>query len=248
MENEEPEIHALDRDYSQPIEPSRQDLGYDPKLRLIGISGFAGGFAVVFMSAILLSNASGNTAVESFGSVMHQFGMVLILIGAVVIIAAYRIHQLRIAKNAIGGKMSLRPNQSIGGLLVWNLIAFVCLALILSLAQRFASPMLSFFVYNSIFTITCGLMLTIAIWHRGMLRGFACGLLVGICLNVFSGLIGMSLVGMNSMGGSNQDAMYMMAGQIALIQVTGIVCGVYVCMLEASTKDAPEAREWWRRD
>ena len=95
MDEEEYEIHPLDRDYSEPT-PARSrskiatSVDYHRGIRSAGVMIFAAGFVAVFLTAAFQNQASDDVSTERLASNLHRFAMVIILIGGVTVFAAYR--------------------------------------------------------------------------------------------------------------------------------------------------------------
>lgn len=90
MDANENEIHPLDRDYSVPSAPEKKQRSNLSKLHRIGFSVFAAGFACVFLAAIVLGVFPGGGWFEAIGSFMHRLAMYLILVGGIMVLAAYQ--------------------------------------------------------------------------------------------------------------------------------------------------------------
>jgi hypothetical protein len=89
MDDDDYEIHPLDRDYSVPSQPARKRRADLSKLHRIGFSTFAAGFATVVLAAIILGAFPGGGWFETIGSFIHRLAMYFILIGGVLILVAY---------------------------------------------------------------------------------------------------------------------------------------------------------------
>ena len=89
MDDDDYEIHPLDRDYSVPSQPARKRRSDLSKLHRIGFSTFAAGFVTVVLAAIALGAFPGGGWFETIGSFMHRLAMYFILIGGVLILVAY---------------------------------------------------------------------------------------------------------------------------------------------------------------
>ena len=96
MDEEEYEIHPLDRDYSEPTPARRRSkiatsVDYHRGIRAAGVMIFAAGFFAVFVTAVFQNQASGNVSAERFATMLHRLAMVIILVGGVTVFAAYRL-------------------------------------------------------------------------------------------------------------------------------------------------------------
>ena len=97
MDDPEYDIHPLDRDYSDDLLPKskrrsiiKRKLPFNERSRLGGVIIFLVGVGVMVASAIVLVNSKGASSFESFANLMHQLGMWIMLIGAIVVMAAYQ--------------------------------------------------------------------------------------------------------------------------------------------------------------
>ncbi len=90
MDDDNNEIHPLDRDYSVPSQPAKKRLADLSKLHRIGFSTFAAGFVTVVLAAIVLSALPSGGWFETIGSFMHRLAMYFMLIGGVLIVTAYQ--------------------------------------------------------------------------------------------------------------------------------------------------------------
>ena len=89
MDDDDYEVHPLDRDYSVPKQPARKRRSDLSKLHRIGFSTFAAGFVTVVLAAIVLGAFPDIGWFETIGSFMHRLAMYFILIGGVLILVAY---------------------------------------------------------------------------------------------------------------------------------------------------------------
>jgi hypothetical protein len=90
MDDDDYEIHPLDRDYSLPSPPAKKRLANLSRLHRIGFATFAAGFVTVVLAAIVLGAFPGGGRFETIGSFMHRLAMYFILIGGVCVLAAYQ--------------------------------------------------------------------------------------------------------------------------------------------------------------
>ena len=229
MDEEDDQTHPLDRDYTTPVVTRSPTITRShPKLLRIGIIVFAAGFLAVLLGGILISNSSGNSWGETFGSFIHRCGMVFILVGAVLIILAYRWEQLTAILRGANIPALTNGRHAYVALVFWNVVGFVAIEVLFSLAQLSQSASLRFLVFNAMVTMTLGLMITLVVWHRGFVRAYAIGVLAALGLNSFTGLLGF-----NGMYAGN-DASLLFTGHLATIFVCGLTCGGYVCFLEST--------------
>ncbi|MCG8653062.1 MAG: hypothetical protein MI861_24700 [Pirellulales bacterium] len=219
---EEYDIHPLDRDYSTPTTPpTRSPFGsapFHPKIRRVGLFWFLGGFVVVFLAAVALSNYQGGGLVETLASMAHKWGMVMILIGAIMIILAYRAPELNLH--------SVQPTQLFRyryvRLLLANLVAFGLIVLTGYLTRLSESRESVFWVLITTITLGYPLMMTIAIWHRGLMRAYAIGILVAVPVNLLAQAI--------LAGGTYWYSTSNLLATLLMIQAAGLACAGYVSL------------------
>lgn len=89
MDDDDYEVHPLDRDYSVPRQPARNRRSEFSKLHRIGFFIFAAGFVTVVLAAIVLGAFPDVGWIETIGGFMHRLAMYFILIGGVLILVAY---------------------------------------------------------------------------------------------------------------------------------------------------------------
>tara|TARA_R110002049_G_scaffold4601_6_gene32842 strand:- start:15300 stop:16058 length:759 start_codon:yes stop_codon:yes gene_type:complete len=232
MDKAEPEIHPLDRDYSDdaPV-PSRSPIprstNYHAKLRRFGVIVFGLGFIGLFPAAIFLNNARGNATAESVASMLHQLSMLVILVGGVMVFAAYRWPHLSKLINAPSSQLNPLGRSPFVTLLIWNVVAFVAIVVITTLMPSQRSYEFLYLLLSGIFTSGLGLLITMIVWHRGMLRGYAIGAMAALIVNGFSLL---SVIG----GGFGRgNSTFILNAQIATVLVSGLISAGYVSMIQS---------------
>ena len=172
MDDSEYDIHPLDRDYYEPVNPTkRKATSTDSKLHRFGLYTFAAGFTTLLLAAVVSGNSSPGGSIERLGSYMHRLAMVIILGGGALIIAAYRVPQLKekIRMRKAMGKHAATAAGSYGLLLVVNVIVFATFLPLAGFLRSIGSTEWYFLLINGILTITSALMVTLVVWHRGML-------------------------------------------------------------------------------
>jgi hypothetical protein len=229
MDDNEYEIHPLDRDYSSPPPVTRRNsqILYHVQLRRFGLVGLATGFATVVLAGILLTSFRGAGTIESIGSVLHRFGMILILIGGVVFIVAYRVPHMQGKLRLPDGSFRWSLRQSYLALLFWNIVGFCAVTIAIYLSPSISSPEVYVFFVNGTMTIACALMVTVVVWHRGFIRAYAVGSLVALVFNGFSALFMLGRYWQ-----FNGPSLLLVS--LATILISGLVCGGYVCLLESA--------------
>jgi len=222
------ETHPLDRDYSMPVQPRLPTaVAYYPKLRRVGVITFVAGFVTVFLAAIVLGSFRGSGSIETVGSSIHRFAMFIVLIGGCLIILAYRLPHLEAITRATRRKSGMNNGPRFLSLVFLNIVGFFAIVLAAYLYRWIDSPVLHYLVNGSL-TITCALMVTIAVWHRGFIRAYAIGVLVALLMNSFSSLI--FLTG----GYWMRDHVLMLLVNLVTIQISGLTCAGYVCLMESA--------------
>ena len=234
--NSDPEydIHPLDRDYSEPPPAERKrELSSQERIRRFGVIIFAGGLAVVVLAAIALGVFRGSGPIEGFGSAMHRFGMIAILVGGVMIVTSYRLSALSagLSGKGTGFRVSL---GSFALLVLINAIAYALLAGLSTLRSVNGSPIFLAMLYQALITCVCGLLVTMIVWHRGMLRAYAIGALIALVVNIF----GFQMV--LSMGMPSRAYSQFYLGSLASIPITGLFCAGYVTLLFPTEKKSDE--------
>jgi hypothetical protein len=228
MDDNDDQTHPLDRDYSTTVATQSQGpVASHPSLLRTGVTVFAAGFIAVLLGGILVSNSPGNTWSETIGSFVHRAGMILILVGAVTIILAYRWAQLASLIRSAISATRISGMHAYVTLLFWNVVAYVTFVLLFYLVWLSRSPSVMFLFFNAMVTISFAFMITLTVWHRGFVRAYAIGVLASIVLNVLTGLIGFNGQYWRGDGG------FLMLAHLATILICGLVCGGYVCLLES---------------
>lgn len=241
MNDPEYDIHPLDRDYSEPVPVrGRKELTSDEQLRRIGVVVFLVGFALVLFAAIMLGIFRGAGWIESFGSSMHRFAMIAILLGGIMIIVSYRLSAIRTRTQMGVAKVRRKRRRDalglFGMLFIYNVLFLVLMVAIAGLSGfARASPGL-FLVYNAVFNVATALMVTMIVWHRGLLRAFAIGALVGLIMNGFAFLFAMNA----SYGYNNPNSMFL--ARVLVIQICGLVSAGYVALVQPDRSGESESK------
>lgn len=175
------EPHPLDDfEFSpQPDEASRTPV-HRPLLKL-SVWLIAGSFAVLLISAIATSLAPPSSGYESFSSGVYRASGLVLLVGFLGILAAYRIPQLKQLSMDSGGWR--QRVSGLGLLIIINVVGFFLVGAGLGLASddpRIAMWGLS--IYLGLLVIFAGLMVTVAIEHQGFMRAYAAGVLTALVL------------------------------------------------------------------
>lgn len=246
MDEDEPEIHPLDRDYSSPIQSSRrtaQPIGspvaFHAQLRRIGFTGFAIGFVTVFLSAIVLSNFRGNSTIEGIGSMLHQLGMILILIGGVAVVVAYRLPHITGKVRGAESRLSQNLGKSYVALVGWNIVGFLVIVILTYIFSAFMRPRTFHVLIYSALSIASALMVILIVRATGLLRAYAIGVVLARLLNWFTFQIAIALFGRFS----RIDQSVLLLGDLAVVLFIGCACAGLVCLFDSSGSRTTQSAE-----
>ena len=233
MNEPEYEVHPLDRDYSDAASAQvAKPTQYDPKIRRTGFIVFLAGWVLIFVAAILLSNFR-ISSVETLGSLMHRGGMFTVLIGGLVMVAAYRIPAIRRKLDAVRTSNSDKTvasklNVASGGyglLIIANAVLYIVVVGGGWLVVSGAATMTTFVTYFCVMMALTSMLIVMLSWHTGFLRAYAIGALVsGSCVLIFTLWVADSWF--------YRDADYLPAIFFAAILINGLLCAGYVVLLE----------------
>lgn len=231
MLSDEPEIHPLDRDYSEDTPPASRapiiaSIDYHAKLRRLGVIVFVLGFVGLFPAAIFLNNAKGNPSAESFASLLHRLAMVVILVGGVMVFTAYRWPQISRLMNFKPGDARAMIRRPYLTLVLYNLVAFIFIVAAAALLRWVTSPAVGYLLVTGMITASFGLLVTMIVWHKGFLRAYAIGAIPALTWNTLSNFY---LLNNLFLGG---DAYLILVGQLAIVLLSGLACAGYVAVIE----------------
>ncbi|MEM9585690.1 MAG: hypothetical protein AAGA03_00290 [Planctomycetota bacterium] len=226
MSNESDEIHPLDRDYSVPHENPvgrksvvRVQRRFDVRLRQAGITLFLAGLAATLISAAY-SQATQTGMTPRFQAT-HIFSALLLLLGGLVILLAYRLEQ---AKSFWSQFERLHRNSPYAGLVTLNVILMVAILLAAVLVE--APPgVLNFILVSTLNSVGVAFLVTLTIWNRGYLRAYAIGTLVGWFSSYLTSFSG----GFMIPGADPITLLLLIVGRALL---AGLICAGYVAWLE----------------
>ena len=228
MDDPDYEVHPLDRDYSE-AEPESNPMLKMPegKVHRAGIIIFLIGFVALIVTAGLLGIFRGSGPLETFGSYVHRFAMVMILSGGILILVGLRIRSLELF-NRPKGLVSGHGIPTLGILLVVNIIAFIALYTTMNLIFANASMKGFSALISGAFTVFAGLMGVVAVHHRGAVRGFAIGVLAALIL-ASSGLSDLNFYYYSS---RSSRIMSYWTQRLLTIQISGMVCAGYAVLAD----------------
>lgn len=232
------EIHPLDRDYST-IDQAvpKAPLTNEEKFRRLALFVFGFGFLLAFVAAIALGINPGGGFVETFFSMVQRAGMFAILGGGCLLLVSYRTNAIQTRRKKSHGKKRALPTVTWKTLLLWNILAFVIISVLMNMVYWTANSFVSFFLFNGLFTLLFAIMVTASIWHRGMVRAFAVGVLASLFISLFSSMFFMNLPGVRMRGGSSVIPYTI----IATVQLCGLACAGYVAVLDSNRSSGSEA-------
>lgn len=224
------EIHPLDRDYSAIDQAApRVPLTNEQKFRRLALYVFASGFVLAFIAAIALGINPGGGSVETFFSMVQRAGMFAILAGGCLLLVSYRTAAIKTRQRNSKGKKAALRTVTWKTLFLWNIAAFVIIAVLMNMIYWTAGSFLGYFLFNGLFTLLFAIMVTASIWHRGMVRAYAIGVLASLFISLFSSMFLMNLPGLRMRGGSSMIPFAV----IATVQLSGLACAGYVSILES---------------
>ena len=116
-------------------------------------------------------------------------------------------------------------------LIVWNVGAFIGIALAVIVLREIASPITYFFVLRFTLTIVFAMSVIVIVWKDGFMRAYAIGLIVGLVINGFTSLVTMA-------GGYWQsDGNTMLLVNAGIAMIGGLFCAGFVWMSESDRPD-----------
>ncbi len=235
------ETHPLDRDYSAPVQAKAKlrtatTIPFYPLLRRIGIIVFAVGFFTVLIAAVTLSNTQGGL-LESIGSSFHFIGMVLILVGGVLFIAAYRLPHLTGTFHMPNKKRGWRLRGSYLSLVLWNGAALIAIPIAAYLGQHLLPQAIFGLIGQAVLTFTLALAIVVIVWRRDFIRAYAIGAFVASVVTSFSSVMFMSVGFRRAPDGFG----LLLIGNFATILVCGLLCAGYVRMIERRAETPDES-------
>jgi hypothetical protein len=240
MDEYDNDVHPLDRDYSNPSESlPRSGMNFDPQWRRRGAVVFGVGLALMFMSAIVLSNVSQNSTIEAVGSFGHRAGMFVGLLGGLIVVAAYRWEQIKSFIESAKSDRGQPTNRPFITLFVLNLVAFGLIAMLAYVAHNIRSEWMIFFLYRGLSLVMCAFMVTLVIYHRGFLRAYGVGVLVPLGLNAINSTYMLNMIyGAGRMGTRDWNSRAMFLSNYGVYLVSGLICAGYVMLIEKPKSDA----------
>ena len=235
---ESAEPHPLD-DFefgkATPIDDSRT-RAHKPLLRFCAIAA-AVAFGSVFVFSVLGSNAPFNSTLQRVYGGISSVCATVMLVACCGILIAYRLphfdpEKLRTGAITASGWMS-KPFVV--------LVATNLLAILLMWSSVFLISGI-FGVYFAIvlgFVTIClaGLAATMAVIHRGCLRGYAVGMLAVIVLLANGGVMTMMMFGFGSRPGGMASYSIGVATLLTIAPVVGLLCAGYVIIVQKFARE-----------
>ena len=235
-DNDEYEVHPLDRDYSsdQQTKPTEKswhatEMPYDNGVRKAGVMILIGGLILVFLTAIAISNLRGNTSAETLAGVVNRIGMVVMLVGAITIVVAYRLGQI---KRLAGFSQKIDISGQYSSLVVWNVVGFLVSSVAIFLTPSVIGSGVTVAVLKFFCTLFFCMMVTIGIWHRGFMRAYGIAAATATFFTVYFG------GWFTFTGRTGGDFRAMLLVNVAIILMSAVICSGYVLKLESITKPA----------
>ncbi len=191
-------------------------------------------FATVFVFSLIGNGAPYNSLMQRVCSGISNVSAVVMLTACCGILIAYRLPhldpaQLRRGALAARGWLSNRFAVLIACNLIAILMMWVCVFFISGLFGVYFALPLGFLMVCSV-----GLVATMAVVHRGFLRGYAIGMLA-VLLLVMNGGMGMFFMFIPGFrGGTGGVAGYSIgiASVLTIAPLVGLLCAGYVAVIE----------------
>lgn len=198
-------------------------------------------FLVSLVGSVVENNAVGNPSLESTAIAVNRSGMLGMLAGCIGVFVAFRTPSL-LTTRPEGVRQQVRWSAW-WRLMFWNIVGYLFFAVGLFVIGVFTQGVA---IYFSGFPITVGLALLVvmAIWHEGVIRAYAIGVLSSFFIQLpvtlpwlwsipFSGggPYAYRSYTLSSSDISNRIFL-MIAGLVLFVLVTGLICSGYVALLE----------------
>jgi hypothetical protein len=241
MESSHQHSGPFDSD-DEDVEGASRDQGLPGNRLLRWCVIFAlGSFVVSLIGSVVENNAVGNPGLESTAMAINRSGMLGMLVGCVGIFVAFRAPTLLTAR---AGRVRQQARWSVWWQLVfWNVVGYFFLVAGLFVIGFFTQGTA---IYFSGFPISVGLslLLVIALWHEGVVRAYAIGVLSSLFLQlpvIVPWLWSVPLFGGGayayqtynfSSGDVNFRFFLLFAGLVLFALFTGLICSGYVALLE----------------
>ncbi|MGB0597367.1 MAG: hypothetical protein ACPGLY_11815 [Rubripirellula sp.] len=239
MDDPDYEVHPLDRDYSEVESVSRPRLKMpEGNVHRAGIFIFLTGFVTLLVTAGLLGIFRGSGPLETIGSYGHRLAMIMILGGGILILIGLRIRSMKLFKHRKGSGLTSRI-AAVAILLAVNVVVLVVLYVAINLF-RINLNQSSLIVYSVINTVFLALMAMVAVYHRGVMRGFA----IGVLTAAFLGSNGFSEYSIYVYGGSRPSgAFFYLSQRLLTLQFCGMLCACYAAFAERKRDSSDESAD-----
>ena len=235
---ESAEPHPLD-DFefgkASPSDDSRT-RAHKPLLRIcVIIAGVA--FALVFVFSLLGNNAPFNSILQQVGSGISNVCAMIMLAACCGILFAYRLPHIDPAQLR-SGALSARGWMA-NRLVVLGVINLIAILLMWASVFLISGLLGVYFTLVLGFVLVClaGLAATMAVIHRGYLRGYAVGMLAVIVLLSNVGVMTMMIFSFR--GGSGSGAVYSVgvATLLTIAPLVGLLCAGYATIVQRFTRE-----------
>jgi hypothetical protein len=239
MDDPDYEVHPLDRDYSEVESVSRPMLKMpEGNVHRAGIFIFLTGFVTLLVTAGLLGVFRGSGPLETIGSYGHRLAMLMILGGGILILIGLRIRSMKLFKHRKGAGVTSRV-AALATLLAVNVVVLVLVYVVINLF-RINLTRTSLTAYSAINTVFLALMAMVAVYHRGMMRGFA----IGVLTAAFLGSNGFSAYSIYTFGGSRPSGAFSYLFQrLLMLQFCGMLCACYAAFAELKRDSRDESAD-----
>lgn len=208
---------------------------HKPLLRLSAIIA-AASFGLVFVFSVLASNSVFNSTAYQVYMALSNVSSVIMLVACCGMLIAYRLPhldpaQFRSGAVVAGGWLSNRFVVLVGINLMAIFLMWACVYLISGLVGGFFTLVLGFGAL-----CVGGLAATMAVVHKGYLRGYAVGMLAALILLLNGSMNMMFVIGPGFRGGVGGYSI-VVAIMLTLTSMVGLLCGGYVLLIQQFTRD-----------
>ncbi|MEM1070382.1 MAG: hypothetical protein AAGI63_15890, partial [Planctomycetota bacterium] len=160
MNDPDYDVHPLDRDYSEPEpKPKRMPGLPDGQLHRAGLIIFTIGFVSLLITAAVLGIFRGSGVIETAGSYVHRFSMVMILAGGILILVGLRVKTWNLDGTKQAAK-KMAAFRGMGLLLIINIAAFPAVQSVMQFFRFTFSMEAGAMAYNGTLTVITALLVT----------------------------------------------------------------------------------------
>jgi hypothetical protein len=223
------EVHPLDQDYTDAdsFGKSRFQMPDGSVLRG-GIICFSVGLASLLVTAAVLGVFEGVRSLEVGGSYMHQFSMVMILVGGILILFGVRLRALGVRRRDLS--VWFRGLWKLGVLLLFNVLVWPLLYGLDVALEEWVHPRFAILIVRAGLTLLMVIAAMGVLLHQGWWRGFCVGVCAGIVSAILTGFLHSVLVPNAFVSGYYFDDRVFHCVWIG--QLAGMVGAVYATVFE----------------